>query len=178
MAGRTQVLGRGGQFISLLGLLLIVGPLALTVLTARGPSDHLRDVLGDAAIFGALATYGYLASTTSVRVCGSDLVLVRLVAVTTVPLLEVSAVSGENGLEVRTRGGQTLTHIGYGSSLLGAMTGNRRSSRVAARIQRAVEVEGASPGGVRGTTRRPRLALSLFVILPVAYSLLGAGIHG
>lgn len=152
--------------------------MVLTVLTAGGPLNSLGDVLADAAIFGALGAFGCLTSTTSVRVSGGDLVLVRLLAVTTVALPEVVGVRGENGLEVETKDGQTLTHIGYGSSLLGTMTGNRRATHVAARVRQRLPESGPSSSPVRGTIRRARPALCLFVVLPLAYSILGAVVHG
>ena len=127
-------------------------------------------------LFGAMATYGYLTSTTSVQVRGDDLAFVGLLLVTRLPLPSVLWVSGEDGLEVATTGGQILTHIGYGSSILGVLTGNRRSNRVAARIRDALPVGGA-PGSKGSITRRPRSGLGLLAVVPLALSGLAAVIH-
>ncbi len=174
--GGTEVLGRGGLGINVLALTLIVVSIVFNVLNALAPGSHLGAAVGGGMLFGAMATYGYLASTTSVQVRGDDLVLVGLLSVTRLPLPSVLRVSGEDGLEVTTTGGQTLTHMGYGSSVLGALTGNRRSNRVAARIRDALPVGGA-PGSKGSTTRRPRPGLRLFAVVPLALSAVAAVIH-
>src|SRR3954447_3556052 len=130
----NEVLGRGGLIIKLLGLAFIPLVVGITVFESTGTAP-LGKRVEDALLFGVLATFGLLAATTSVRIDGSDLQLVRLVATTSIPLSMITKVSGENGLEVTTQGGTTYTHIGYGGSLIGALTGNRRATRVAARIQ-------------------------------------------
>ncbi len=174
--GGSEVLGRGGLGINLLGLACVIMSLAFTVLTAGSPANNLGTAVGDALIFGVIAAYGYLTSTTSVEVRGDALVLVRLLSVTSLPWPSVLRVSGENGLEITTKGGQTLTHIGYGSSILGALTGNRRSIRVAGRIKQAMPDQ-LSLGTTGRATRRPRPGLSLLVVAPLALSALAAVIH-
>jgi hypothetical protein len=140
----VKVLGRGGLFIKFMGFGGAVMFLVFAILTATGPSNSLPMTLGDATLFGLLAAVLVLAATTSVRLDGRDLVLVRLFSVTPVPLARIKRASGSNGLEIVTRDGATHTHIGYGSSLIGSLTGNRRSTRVAAAVTDAVQRSGPS----------------------------------
>lgn len=106
MPKADETLGRGGLVINLLGIACVLMGIGFTLFTATGEDNSLSDVVGEALIFGLIATYGYLTATTSVQVRGDDLVLVRLVAIASLSLSFVSEVDGENGLEVRTKDGR------------------------------------------------------------------------
>ena len=180
MRDRDDVLGRGGVFINTLGLAGAAMFLAFAVLTATGPSNSLGVALQDAALFGVLAAFMVLIATTSVRVEGRCLTLVRLVSVTVIPFSSIKRVTGGNGLEIETLDGDDYTHIGYGSSLLGSLTGNRRSTRVADAANRAMAQQAAeSPRRpVITATSRPRPGLCLVVVLPALFCLIAGVIHG
>lgn len=170
-----EVLGRGGAGINLLGISLIVLVVGFTILESTGDASlgkRIEDALG----FGVLATYGFLTSTTSVRLDGRYLQLVRLFATTRIPVSIITSVSSENGLEVTTADGETYTHIGYGSSLIGDFTGNQRATRVAAKIQARLPPADHATATVT-VSRRARPGLALVLVFPPALAGLALALH-
>ena len=175
----VKVLGRGGAITNLIGAAGAVMVFVMAVLTATSPSNGLALTIRDALIFGALAAVFMLLATTSVQLDGRHLVLVRLFSVTHVPMASIKRVSGLNGLEIVTKDGITYTHVGYGSSLLGVLTGNRRSTRVARAIKAELATARPTLHGKDASTRsRPRGALTLFFVLPAAFALIAGSLHG
>ena len=162
-----KLMGLGGS-----GMFLV-----LTILTATGQSNSLGTTIGDASLFGLLGALLLLAATTSVCTDGQDLVLVRLLAVTRLPLANIKSASGDNGLEIVMADGQTYTHFGYGSSLLGSLTGNRRSTGVAKAIQGAI-AQGSAPADMQPVVVRPRFGLGWFVVLPPTFVVIASLVHG
>lgn len=148
------------------------------LVTATGPDNSLALTLRDGALYGILAAGFVLLATTSVRLDAGRLVLVRWLTTTPIPLGSISRASGDDGLEIVTRDGVTYTHIGYGSSLIGSFTGNRRSTRVAAAVTAAVEQAGPSASGVRSSGGGPRLGLCWFIAFPAAFALIAGLVHG
>lgn len=157
----TAVLGRGGLAIRLLALAgaLMMGVFAFVTATTAGNSASL--VAQDALLEGLLLAGLLLLATMSISVRDGLLVLVGVFTTTTIPATALVSASGQNGLDVVTTDGRAFGHFGYGGSLIGLVTGNRRPATIARRITRWKEESAASTDPAQPVIRRLRRAALL-----------------
>jgi hypothetical protein len=173
--GASAVLGRGGLAMNAICLGAAVMFVTFAALTALSDFNSTRDAALDGLFLGFLMSGNLLAASMSIRGEGREVVLVSVVRTTTIPVEQFIGATGENGLEITTVSGERVGHIGYGGSLIGLMTGHRRSTEVARRItQWFREVDPVAPSTVMHPVRRQARRAAL-VGLPGG-SLLLAGI--
>lgn len=128
------MLGRGGLAMNVMSVGGALMFMTFAGLAATSPHVSGAEVLRESLLFGLLMSGFLLAGTMSIAGHGRDLVLVGVFRTTTLPVEDFVEASGDDGLVITRSNGETLGHVGYGSSLLGLLTGNRRSTAVAGRI--------------------------------------------
>jgi len=130
------VLGWGGFVERLVAVAAIGMLLTFTFLESTDPSGPaLSKLLGDVALFGLGIAFFLDILSTRVEVQGSNLSLVNPVTRTTIPAVRIARVEWADGLEIVDASGRRHGHVGYGGSVLGSLTGNRRSANVASKVE-------------------------------------------
>lgn len=140
---------------------------------AVGPLD-LGAIIQGPAFFGLISGLIALIASCRVKVTSQSVELVDILFITTVPFVKIQSVEAENGLSILTSDGSRFGSVAYGSSVLAAITGSRRATRLRARLEGALagSLPGSDPDSNAVIRRRFRVGVVLIPALLVGGAVL------
>jgi len=156
--------------LTVVALLAPIGFLLMTILIRF---QTLSACASSSAVLGAAAGGEAVLAFIGIWVSDSQLIVRNFLSVRTVPISEVIGVSWSSGLRIVTSGGANVGSLAYGSSLIGNLTGNRRSEHVADEINAWIR---SSDARVIGQPRASRVNTVLWLIPAMSALYLAAGV--